>query len=124
MDEIDNEVLESSDTNTQDSSVSSEVILWSISAFVLAIIMVTFNNSPMVLGASFLSKTFAVVVGTVIGAIGALVGNALRKFARPDSVFTNGGFFQLIWIKVFWAMGPQVIGLGLGVALGSSLVLN
>ena len=86
--------------------------------------MVTFNNAPMVLGASFLTKAFSVIVGILLGTIGALIGNALRKFAHPNTVYTNGGFFQLIWIKVFWAMGPQVIGLFVGVSLGISIVLK
>lgn len=104
-------------------AISQSVILWGIAALVLAIIMCTFNNSPMVLRAGFFAKFFAVIVGTALGLGGALIGDALRKFAHPDSVYTNGGFFQLIWIKVFWVCGPQVIGLGIGVALGCSIVL-
>lgn len=105
-------------------AISQTVILWGIAALVLAIVMCTFNNSAMVLRAGFFAKFFAVALGTALGLSGALLGDALRKFARPDSVYTNGGFFQLIWIKVFWACGPQVIGLGIGVALGCSLVLK
>lgn len=104
-------------------AVSQTVILWGVAALVLAILMCTFNNSPMVLRAGFFAKTFAVILGTALGLGGALIGDALRKFAHPDSVYTRGGFFHLIWIKVFWACGPQVIGLGIGVALGCSLVL-
>ena len=40
--------------------------------------------------------------------IGTLLGDAIRKFAHPDAVYT-GGILNLIWIKVFWLMGPQVI---------------
>lgn len=105
-------------------AISQTVILWGIAALVLAIVMCTFNNSAMVLRAGLFAKFFAVALGTALGLSGALLGDALRKFARPDSVYTNGGFFQLIWIKVFWACGPQVIGLGIGVALGCSLVLK
>ncbi|HDS0927958.1 TPA: hypothetical protein QDZ23_002614 [Pseudomonas putida] len=103
--------------------VSQTVILWGIAAFVLAILMITFNNSALVLRAGFFAKFFAVILGTILGLGGALLGDALRKFAHPDSVYTSGGFFHLIWIKVFWACGPQVIGLGIGVALGCSIVL-
>lgn len=105
-------------------AVSQTVILWGGAALVLAIIMCTFNNSAMVLRAGFFAKSIAVILGAVLGLAGALIGDALRKFAHPDSVYTNGGFFQLIWIKVFWACGPQVIGLGIGVALGCSIVLK
>ncbi|HBP1969509.1 hypothetical protein FA346_26250 [Pseudomonas aeruginosa] len=84
----------------------------------------TFNNSAMVLGAGFFMKFLAVIVGSVLGLIGALLGDAIRKFAHPDAVFTNGGLFQLVWIKVFWLLGPQLIGLVLGAFLGISLVLR
>lgn len=113
-----------SESKNEGSSINSDVILWGIAAIVLSIIMVTFNNSSMVLGASFLAKSFSVIVGILLGTIGALIGNALRKFAHPNTVYTTGGFFQLIWIKVFWSMGPQVVGLFLGVSLGISIVLN
>ena len=53
-----------------------------------------------------------------------LIGDAIRKFAHPDAVFTGGGMLSLIWIKVFWKVGPQVIGLFIGVMLGCALVLR
>ncbi len=100
------------------------IIGWAIAAIVLSILAVTFNNSAMVLGAGFFMKFLAVIVGSVLGLIGALLGDAIRKFAHPDAVFTNGGLFQLVWIKVFWLLGPQLIGLVLGAFLGISLVLR
>lgn len=100
------------------------IIGWAIAAIVLSILAITFNNSAMVLGAGFFMKFLAVIVGSVLGLIGALLGDAIRKFAHPDAVFTNGGLFQLVWIKVFWLLGPQLIGLVLGAFLGISLVLR
>ncbi|PHR17783.1 MAG: hypothetical protein COA41_11645 [Sphingopyxis sp.] len=85
---------------------------------------VTSNTSPLVLGASTAAKVFAVIVGILLGTVGALLGDALRRFARPSAVFTQGGFFSLIWIRVFWAVGPQVIGLVIGVFVGVALVLR
>lgn len=112
------------DQDTADVQFSTAVIGWGIAAVVLAIFMCTFNNSAMVLGASFGAKFLAVIVGSVFGFVGALIGDAIRKFAHPDAVFTNGGMFQLIWTKLFWLCGPQLVGLGIGVALGCSLVLS
>lgn len=112
-------------TDDQDfPGLNPAIIGWGIAAIVLSILGVTFNNSAMVLGAGFFMKFLAVVVGSVLGLIGALLGDAIRKFAHPDAVFTNGGLFQLIWIKVFWLLGPQLIGLVLGAFLGISLVLR
>jgi len=100
------------------------LIGWGIAALVLSILSVTFNTSAMVLGAGLLAKCFAVVVGTVLGWIGAVVGDAIRKFAHPDAVFTSGGLLSLLWIKIFWRIGPQLIGLVGGVMVGCALVLR
>ena len=97
---------------------------WGIAAIALAIFSVTSNTSPLVLGASTAAKVFAVIVGILLGTVGALLGDALRRFARPSEFFTQGGFFSLIWIRVFWAIGPQVVGLVIGVLLGGALVLR
>lgn len=97
---------------------------WGIAALVLGILSVTFNTSAMVLGAGLLAKGFAVVVGTVLGWIGAVVGDAIRKFSHPDAVFTSGGLLSLLWIKIFWRVGPQLIGLLGGVMVGCALVLR
>ncbi len=105
-------------------SFSPAVIGWGIAAVALAIFSVTFNTSAMVLGAGWFAKTIAVLVGSVLGWGGALIGDSIRRFAHPDAVFTNGGILSLIWIKVFWALGPQLIGLFIGVFSGAAIVLK
>lgn len=100
------------------------IIGWSIAAVALSIFSVTFNNSYMVLSAGFFAKFFAVIVGSVLGLIGALIGDSLRRFTRPTAFFTTGGFFSLMFIKLFWLAGPQLIGLFIGAFLGVSLVLS
>ncbi|AKA82685.1 hypothetical protein [Pseudomonas synxantha] len=106
------------------SSISTAMISWGVAAAVLAIVSVTFNTSSMVLGAGWFAKCMAVLVGAFLGWLGAMAGNAIREFAHPDAVFTNGGILSLIWIKVFWAVGPQVLGLCVGVFFGCAMVLR
>lgn len=104
--------------------VSVKVLGWALAAFAFAIFAVTFNNSGMVLRAGFFAKAFAVVVGTLLGWGGAMLGDAICRFARPSAVFTSGGFFSLVFTKLFWIAGPQVIGLIIGVMVGMSQVLS
>lgn len=104
--------------------VERTMLIWASLAVILAIVMCTFNSSAMVVRAGFFAKLIAVVVGSVLGLVGAMLGDAIRKYAHPDAVFMTGGILQFIWIKVFWQIGPQVIGLVLGVVLGASLVLK
>jgi hypothetical protein len=103
---------------------SNAAALWAVAAFVLAIFSCTHNSSAMVLEAGFFAKLFAVIVGTALGTLGALGGDAIRKFAQPDFLITTGGFFQFLWVKVFWKIGPQVVGLFIGVFMGCGLVLR
>lgn len=125
--------MENNDSNivtTDDESAGSQpqvnptLVVWGIISLAFAILACVVNTSPLVLRAGFFAKTFAVLVGAVLGLVGASIGDALRKFAHPDAVFTNGGFFQLIWIKVFWKIGPQVIGMVIGVLIGIGVVLK
>ncbi|WP_053270014.1 type 1 glutamine amidotransferase family protein [Pseudomonas chlororaphis] len=118
-----NDTVNSADENNG-SGIHPAIVGWAIAAIVLSIISVTFNNSAMVLGAGWFAKCLAVLVGALLGWLGALAGDAIRKFAHPDAVFTNGGIFSLIWIKVFWALGPQMIGLCVGVFFGCAMVLR
>ena len=112
-------------TNVSESlPVSPHVIGWGIASLAFTIVLLTVNTSAMVLGASFMMKLFAGAVGVITGWLGALLGNAIRKFAQPDAIYTSGGALHLIGLKLFWMAGPQLIGLIIGSALGSSLVLR
>lgn len=124
MDSNQNLTQTAEEQETSDVHFSKAAIGWGIFAIALSIFMCTSNTSAMVLGASFGGKLLAVIAGSILGLVGALLGDAIRKFAHPDAVFTNGGMFQLIWNKLFWLCGPQLVGLGLGVAIGCALVLR
>lgn len=106
------------------SDLQKTAAIWGGVAFLLAIVMVTENNSAMVLGAGFFAKVFAALVGSVLGTAGALLGDAIRRFALPDAFYTTGGMGSILKTKLFWMIGPQAIGVVIGVALGASLVLN
>lgn len=105
-------------------AVCSSVFIWGGVALIVAIIFCTANNSAMVLGAGFFAKLLAILIGALFGWVGAIIGDALRKIAQPDAVYTSGGLLQLAGLKLFWMIGPQSIGVVLGVALGCVLVLR
>jgi hypothetical protein len=98
--------------------------MFAVIALVMTCTWVFMNNSPLVRSASFFAKLFAILVGTGLGTICGLIGNALRKFAHPNAVWTSGGFWSLIWVKVFWRLGPQTIGLLVGTLIGIALVIH
>ncbi len=104
--------------------LQKSAITWAVVSLAFAILVVTKNNSAMVLGAGFFAKFFAVIVGTALGTTGAMIGEGIRRFALPDGFFTSGGMGSIIKTKLFWMIGPQAIGAFVGVALGASLVLG
>lgn len=106
------------------SPIQAEALLFTVIALVMTCTWVFVNNAPTIRSAGFFAKLFAILVGTGLGAIGGLVGNALRKFVHPDAVWTTGGFWSLLWVKVFWKMGPQTIGLLAGTFIGIALVIR
>ncbi|AWM80585.1 hypothetical protein DKL61_09595 [Gammaproteobacteria bacterium ESL0073] len=92
-------------TKTPSQAINQELIgaliIWGIAAFAFAFLGTIFNKSPQVLGASFIMKSFSVLLGTGLGVIGALLGRAINQFVRPDFIQTQGGFFQILWVKLF-----------------------
>lgn len=130
MSELDRKNLRTSDSEQNDLAENHDLPLkpatigWGVAALALSIFIIVFNNSAIVLGAGFFAKCVAVVAGSALGWGGAMIGDAIRRFAHPDAVFTSGGILQLVWIKIFWALGPQVIGLLIGSLVGVSLMLK
>lgn len=112
------------DEESNDLPVNPAVIGWGVAAAIFAILALTFNNSPLVLGAGFFAKFMAFLVGSLLGWIGALIGDAIRKFASPDAFYTSGGMASIVWTKLFWICGPQIIGLLAGVFIGITIVLR
>ena len=116
--------LSPADPSTALSPLQQEAILYAVLALLISCFVVYANKASMVRDAGFVAKILAVLAGSALGTIGALVGNALRKAAHPDAVWTSGGFWSLLWTKVFWRIGPQTIGLLIGIFLGPAIVLH
>jgi hypothetical protein len=111
-------------TATTISPLARTFALWGTVSLVLALLIIWGNTAPSVLRAGFFMKTLAVLVATGLGATGAVIGDALRKFTRPDAFYTSGGMGQILWLKLFWMCGPQLIGLCIGVVMGFGFVLR
>lgn len=100
------------------------LLTWGAVSFIFAALFTFNNNSAMVLMASGLLKVVAVLVGTATGTLGAWIGEAIRRYALPDGFFTDGGITSILKTKLFWAIGPQFIGMFLGMSIGAAIVLK
>ena len=62
------------------------------------------------LAAGFFAKCVAIVAGAVLGWVCALIGDAMRRFARPNAIFTSGGparnTFERSLIMTTWSDMP------------------
>lgn len=67
-------------------------------------------------------RVLAGLVAIPTGFIGLVIGDVLRRAVMPDAIMTSGGFFGLLKAKLFWAIGPQAVGLAIGVFGGAALV--
>ncbi|MDF1649725.1 hypothetical protein, partial [Pseudomonas aeruginosa] len=52
------------------------------------------------------------------------VRDGLTTTASPDAFYTSGGMTSIVWTKLFWICGPQIIGLLAGVFIGITIVLR
>ncbi|MFN3714432.1 MAG: hypothetical protein ACK4SX_12310 [Alcanivoracaceae bacterium] len=98
--------------------------IWGAVALGLVIFNYVYSTMPEILAAGFWAKSFALIVATVTGTVGALIGDGIRRFAMPSGFFTTGGMGSIIWMKLFWMIGPQTIGVVIGTFLGLAIVLG
>lgn len=99
------------------------IIGWGIAAVIMGFVMVFKNNAPQVLAATTFMKIVGALSGTFFAFIGAMIGDAIRRFTQPDAFFTSGGMGSILKTKLFWMLGPQFIGLFIGAAVGLAIVL-
>jgi|GEM_PF-867868 len=57
----------------------------------------------------FLGHVAWLLSGTVFTTIGVSIGEAIRRFVQPDMILTTDAM-DTFRKKVFWRVGPQVIG--------------
>jgi hypothetical protein len=82
------------------------------------------NTKFTYLGLGFISKSLLFILTTTLGYIGSLVGDFLRKIAMPDAIFTRGGFSGMLKAKLFWFIGPQLIGIFVGGILAMYAIIK
>lgn len=81
-------------------------LLICLGIFVVLTGMAVFS-SQIYLG--FFGYLAMLIVGTATTTVGVVIGDAIRRLAKPDLVFAADGV-DLLRKKVFWLVGPQAIG--------------
>ncbi|MEH6459728.1 hypothetical protein [Chitinimonas sp. JJ19] len=57
----------------------------------------------------FFGYVAMLVFGTLFTGTGAFLGDMFRHFTRPDLIWSSSSF-ETLKAKIFWLVGPQVIG--------------
>jgi hypothetical protein len=60
---------------------------------------------------------------TFFTTIGVHLGDAFRRFVKPDMIFTSGAV-ETFKTKIFWLIGPQFIGWIIGYMATSGFMKN
>ena len=64
------------------------------------------------------------ITGSIGGTIGMAIGRIVRDWVRPDFIVTGDGMKGLVKARLFWAIGPQLIGMLVGLFLLSSTFIT
>ena len=100
--------------------VKQTLIVYAIISVILAIMIAIFgfehgmNIDRKHVKVTFWMRVIIVIVAPIGGIIGMSIGRLLRDWVRPSFIMTSGGMASLLKTKLFWALGPQAIGLGIG----------
>lgn len=107
---------------TTHSALSQTVIFYAIVSVVAAIIYVfAFDGGGARFSLTLWLRLGMVVFGSIAGTLGMTIGRVMRDLVRPDFIMTSEGMKGLVKAKLFWAIGPQSIGLLVGIMFGSAL---
>ena len=60
------------------------------------------------------NKVLLFILGTTGGTLGMSIGRILRDLVQPDFIMTGDGMKGLVKARLFWAIGPQGVGLIVG----------
>lgn len=88
--------------------------------FLLIVLKMMFSSSA---GLGFFGDLATLVFGTLFTGIGVVAGDAICRFTRPDILLASDGI-DLFKKKIFWVIGPQVIGWIIGYIAFSGFMHN
>ncbi|MEW6344834.1 MAG: hypothetical protein RXR20_05015 [Paraburkholderia sp.] len=98
-------------------------VLWAIIALLISF-MATGADMPPHTQHLALKFVFVWIAGALLGVVGVRIGNALRRAAKPDIIITSGGLQGMLGAKIFWSVGPQIVGLLIGTVVGCSILMG
>jgi hypothetical protein len=94
------------DENEKSNDFLTTFITWFVVSLVFSITIVTMTTGTF----GFFRPFFFILLSIILAPLAAVLGNAIRKFSQPDTVVAGPGIGTYILTKLFWKIGPQLIG--------------
>ena len=117
-----NEEMMCSGTNQEETIQTPKIQKYALICFVIALLCcIGMWFQPQEIG--FWGGILFIIFATIFTTIGVFIGDALRRFAMPDAFFSTG-FVDTIKQKVFWGVGPQLIGWIVGIVVTNGFLIN
>lgn len=88
-------------TNKTSVIISSIIIIFGVIS--------TFNEMSNLSFSKLLVELLTIIFGFIVSLIGGAIGELLRNYTKPDTIYSYG-FWGMLKNKIFWAIGPQLIG--------------
>ena len=83
-------------------NLSKSAIIWLIISIALSSAFMIFaQENPKIINSSLFTQLVIVTVGSILGLVGALIGYAIRQFAKPRTYVSSDGVIKIIKTKVF-----------------------
>lgn len=105
-------------TSDPKSALMQTLLLYAVISAVLALIYAATYDGivqrKVIIQVTFLVRVGIFIFGTVGGTVGMYIGRVIRDLVHPDFIITSDGMKGLIKARLFWAVGPQLIGMLIG----------
>lgn len=105
----------------QENVTEFRFIRYGVAIFVAICVVVAFfilRKTPgyISLNLSLLIELIILISLFIFGYIGFIVGDFLRHWVMPSHFIAND-FYTLVQMKIFWKIGPQLVGMIIGGAI-------
>ncbi|VVE75918.1 hypothetical protein PCA31118_05093 [Pandoraea captiosa] len=64
------------------------------------------------------------IAGSMLGHVGVRLGDGVQRIIQPDILVTSARISDVMWTRICWAIGPQIVGLYVGAVVGTSILAD
>lgn len=112
-----------SDFEARDTGLAEETSGGGFVFFLLLSVLVLLSVVMATYADGFFATIAIFFISFILGAIGWIIAAWVRRFTHPDVIFTQG-LADTFFKRLFWLMGPQMIGIFLGATISTGYIVT